>query len=222
MQEEIAKLVYPVLLRGLRLKERLGSGEVLDFDAEQAALRSLLLTDLEARRWTEYGGEGESIQARDSESAIEPFKGIRYALTCWLDEIFILDSSWESRWNEYKLEVGLYASNDRAWRFWQQANLAEKRPGGDALETFFLCVVLGFHGERVQEPAKLVAWTSAARAQITRGQGQPWAAPPELEPSTNVAPLRGRQKLQRALLIGGALLLVLLPLVALFVVQQLG
>ena len=42
----------------------------------------------------------------------------------WLDELFILYSSWESAWNERKLEGSLYGSNDRAWRFWEQARIA--------------------------------------------------------------------------------------------------
>jgi hypothetical protein len=63
---------------------------------------------------------------------------------------------------------------------------------------------------------------NATRSHVGRGLGQPWPYPPEFEPVTNVPPLRGRQRLRRTLLTGGVLLLVLVPLVIAFLVQQLG
>src|SRR4051812_6771333 len=122
MREEIANLVHPVLARGLDLRDRLLSGEGPPFDAEQSALIGLLLGEREARRWPEFGGDDPSAKSGPwsvvggpSEKAAggeqELFLGARYALACWLDETFILDTPWSQRWNEYKLEVRLYASN---------------------------------------------------------------------------------------------------------------
>ena len=65
-------------------------------------------------------------------------------MVCWLDELFLVDSAWDARWNESKLELALYGTNDRAWHFWEQARLADTRPGTEALSAFFLCVMLGF------------------------------------------------------------------------------
>src|SRR6266446_4029510 len=109
MREEIANLVHPVLTYGLRLKDRLERGEALDFDAEQAALKGLLLGELEAKRVPEFGGQSadSASMARMSMGGRrnpDHFLGIRYALACWLDELFILDSPWERAWNERKLE----------------------------------------------------------------------------------------------------------------------
>jgi len=47
MKEEIAKLVHPVITRGLRLKERLERGQAATLETEQAALTGLLLSEHE-------------------------------------------------------------------------------------------------------------------------------------------------------------------------------
>ena len=231
MREELANLVYPVFTHALRVKRQLEEGAAPNLAAEQAALKGLLQTELEARRTADFGGEG--VPAGQSGLGLSPaggpprrsadaFLGIRYALACWLDEVFILDSPWGPQWNERKIEEALYGTNDRAWKFWEQAQRAEARPGPDAFEVFYLCVMLGFRGELRGKPDKLRAWTLAAQARIGQSQAQEWPAPPELPAPTDVPPRRGRERLQRMLRVGGALLLVLVPVVAFFVVKQLA
>ncbi len=226
MREDNATVVYPVLLRALEIVKRLGRGETLSFEVEQAGLRTMLLNELEARRLPEFGGDSEPLGYRApttvSQAERHRFLGIRYALACWLDELFVNHTTWDGLWNEQKLEMELYGSNDRSWKFWEQAQLAEKRTANDALESFFLCAELGFRGDLADEPAKLEAWLTSVRTQLGRTQAQPWVAPPEREPTTNVPPLRGRDRLQKTLLIGGVLLLLLIPVLTLFLVQQLG
>src|SRR5262245_58318234 len=137
MREEMASLVHPVLAYGLRLKERLRGGEGLNLMDEQAALKGLLQSDSQARRMTDYGGDrpmDNSVMtwARPQEAGrrgSDGFLGARFALVCWLDEIFTLDSPWASQWNEHKLETELYGSTDRAFKFWEQARKAEGCPG---------------------------------------------------------------------------------------------
>lgn len=218
MQEAIANLVHPVLIQGLQLKDRLSMGEEPQFEIEQAALKGLLLSDIEARHWADFGGDaGQDLGLEGRPRSDRAFLGIRYALTCWVDELFTLNSPWASRWNERKLEVALYATNDRAWKFWEQARLAEARAGTDAIEAFYLCVMLGFRGELREEPERLSAWGAAARAQIGRGRGGDWPYPPELEPPSNVPPLSGASKLRRMILTGGVVLLIIVPLMAVLV-----
>lgn len=218
MQEAIANLVHPVFAYGLRLKERLGRGEAPTFEIEQAALKGLLLSDIEARRWADFGGDSEAGGEGRTRSS-QQFLGIRYALACWLDELFILDSPWSGRWNERKLEVALYGTNDRAWKFWEQARLAEARAGADAVEVFFLCVMLGFRGELAEESERLQAWVAATRSQVTRRHQQEWLYPPELEPPSNVPPLVGAAGFRRMLVAAGVAVLVLVPLMA-FLARQ--
>lgn len=223
MREEIANLVHPVFAYGLRLKDRLDRGESLDFDAEQAALKGLLLGEMEAKRFPDFGGQADSGAARMSmggRRSPDVFLGIRYALACWLDETFILDSPWGRVWNERKIEESLYGTNDRAWFFWEQAQLAANRTGVDALEAFYLCVMLGFRGDYRDKPDKLKAWVDASGKRISRDQGKEWSVPPELEPPVNVPPLHGRERLQRMVLTVAAFVFVLVPVAAFFLMTK--
>src|SRR4051812_38795940 len=132
MRAEIARIVHPVVAYAVNLRRRLLAGQDPPLATEQAALLGLLQGEREARRLVEFGGEDpQSGDVSFGEHPSGPFLGARYALVCWLDEIFILDSPWGRVWNEHKLEVRLYSSNDRAWRFWEQARLAADRDGMD-------------------------------------------------------------------------------------------
>jgi type VI secretion system protein ImpK len=233
MRDEIADLVHPVLMYGVDLKDRLDRGEDPNLESEQAQLKGLLLSESEARRHHDFGGEGDVAHSMVSivgaTRAGDPgrrggdqFLGIRYALACWLDELFILGSSWESEWNERKMEVALYGTNDRAWKVWEQAKKAESRSGTDALETFYLTVMMGFRGDLRDNVEKLRNWTSNTQARIFRGLGQEWPTPAELEPPINVPPLRGREQLQKIVLIAGFFVLLLIGAGAFLLVQQLG
>jgi type VI secretion system protein ImpK len=232
MRDEIANLVHPVLMYGVDLKDRLDRGESPNLESEQAQLKGLLLSESEARRHNDFGGEGDiahsvsvvgATRAGDSSRrGSDHFLGVRYALACWLDEVFILGSSWESAWNERKLEVALYGTNDRAWKMWEQAKRAESRSGTDALEAYYLTVMMGFRGDLRDDIDKLRTWTSNTQARISRGLGQEWQAPAELDPPIHVPPLRGREQLQKVIFIGGGILMLLIPAVVAFVVIQLG
>jgi type VI secretion system protein ImpK len=228
MHEAVAALVYPVIGSCLDLKGRLERGERPDFATEQGTLRGLLLTEVEARRWADYGGDqagasGDSgVRPAAPTTRPDRFLGVRYALVCWLDEVFILDSPWSRQWNEHKLEVELYGTNDRAWKFWEQARRAEVRASPDALEAFYLCVMLGFAGDLREQPERLQAWAGSARGRVGQVRDLEWPFAAEVEPATNVPPLYGREKLRRMVLSGGLVLLLLIPVLVFFVVRQLG
>jgi type VI secretion system protein ImpK len=189
MRDELADVVYPTVTYALQVRAGLERGDDLNMAAVQSELRTLLKTANEAVRWPEYGGDGDR------------YLGIRYALACWIDEMFILDSPWGSAWNERKLEESLYGSNERAWKFWFQAKLAQARPGTDALEAFYLCVMLGFRGEGPEKPDTVATWRDAVENQLARVYNQPWPGPQELQPELNALPRRAKGRL-RQLLIG--------------------
>src|SRR5437870_4846987 len=113
MREEIAKLVFPVLEYGIRLKEQIAGDDPPDFHEAQKTLLALLHTPTTNRDFT---GDGP-ITSGDHGGRSNYFMGIRYALACWLDEIFI-DSPWKDLWDNNKLETAIYSTNDRAWKFW--------------------------------------------------------------------------------------------------------
>lgn len=192
MRPEIARVVYPVLNYGLKLKERRERGEEPDLEAEQAVLKGLLNAD-EGRQLADYWGE--TIPDRPGD---DPFLGIRYALTCWLDEILIDKSPWGVEWDNRKLEWALFTSHDRGWKFRLQAAKAETRHAVDAVEAFMLCIMLGFRGQWLEDRADLQAWVSANQTRIARSQEEQWPAPPGLPvPRTNVPPLRGWERFQK-------------------------
>jgi len=209
MRAEIARLVHPVIAYGLHLKERLRKGEELDMATEMTALRGLLLSEEQARQWPDFGGDGTGH-----------FLGVRYALACWLDENFILDSPWGQAWNDRKLEDALYHSNDRAWKFWEQAERASDRP--DALEVFYLCMLLGFRGECVENPARLAEYRRAWEKMFQHLQQKGPELPPDSRPALNVRPLHGRDRFNKMILAWAVALLILIPAVTAFAVYHVG
>jgi type VI secretion system protein ImpK len=227
MQEDLANLIDGVIDHAWRLKQRLEQGRPLDLATEQAVLRGLLLVETEAAISADFRG-GDDLPREEPGPEEEGrlggrgFLGIRYALVCWLDELFIVQSPWAARWNERKLEVELYGTNDRAWMFWKQARLAELRPRGDALEAFFLCVALGFRGELRDDPAKLADWVAAASRRLAVVPELQWSHPRDLDLPTRVPPLRGGDRLQRLVFAGAAAVLLLIPILTFLVVGQLG
>jgi type VI secretion system protein ImpK len=206
MQDETAAFVHTVIRNGIGLKNRLARGEALSLATEQAALERLLSRESDASRYADLSTELE----------------IRYALVCWLDEIFVLDPVWGPEWNEHKLEGTMFETNDRAWKFWEKARRAAARSATDVLEVYYLCVMLGFRGELLDAPEKLRSWSEVTRAQIERSEGENWVSPPELDSPSKVPPLHGLERLQRMVVRGAVLMLVLIPLAAFFVVLQFG
>ncbi|MCE9531403.1 MAG: DotU family type IV/VI secretion system protein [Planctomycetes bacterium] len=205
MRDELAKHVHPVLLHGLRLKERLKRGERPNLASEQATLKGLLGSPNQPAPW---GGGSDPLASMDSTR----YLGARYAVTCWLDEILI-DSPWEREWDENKLEQALFHTNIRYSNFWAQARLAEGIPGSsDAQEVYLLCVLLGFRGEVGERSEQLREWVTAARSRASRGMGKELPPVPEKTPESNVPVLLGvdgYQRMVKTLSIG---MLVLAPI----------
>ncbi len=206
MRDETAAFVHTVIRNGIGVKNRLARGEALSLATEQAALERLLSRESDASRYADLSTELE----------------IRYALVCWLDEIFILDPVWGPGWNEHKLEGVMFETNDRAWKFWEKARRAAARSDTDVLEVYYLCVMVGFRGELLEDPEKLRSWSEVTRGQIEKSQGENWVSPPELDSPSKVPPLHGLDRLQTMVVRGAVLMLILIPLAAFFVVLQFG
>ena len=79
-----------------------------------------------------------------------------------------------------------------------------------------------FCGELRNQPERLRQWLTATQARIAQVRGQEWTYPAELDPPSFVPPLRGRERLQKMVITGGLVLLLLIPLLAFFVVHHLG
>src|SRR5438105_2465956 len=153
MNKPFGRIVYKVFIRALDVKDRVDQNDPPDIEAVRQELLNLIRSEGEGRRMSDYSGDGE-------------FLGARYALACWVDELFIMycKPPWADQWKGRILEYEIFATRLRADKFWEQADIvlrhpgaprASIAPGSDAVETFFLCVVLGFRGKYRDEPAKV-------------------------------------------------------------------
>ena len=189
METDLSRHVLDVMAYGLSLKERLSAGENLLLDVENARLKQMLLGEGAIRGHADYG---DTVR-RPVQPDERDFLGARYAIACWLDEIFISDPEcpWRNPWREKSLEAEIYGGGqERAWRFWSQADLADKRPGTEAVEVFFWCVMLGFRGSpSLVDPKE---WAERARRRVVASRNKEIRLPADMGVRTNVSPLRNR------------------------------
>src|SRR5437764_10608378 len=134
MREAIVNLVYPVVMQGLRLRERVDSGVQADIEQEQSTLKGMLgIGSQQSVQWATAGGQ--MIEADPNASVRMPPRPVfHYALVCWLDEIFSDESAFGQQWTERTLEQALYGTRQRAWKFPEQARAALNRSSTDDLE----------------------------------------------------------------------------------------
>jgi len=217
MNEKIVRRIHEVIGAGLELLERLERQENPRLEAEHAKLVSLLIAGGELEYDPIYNGEMATIAGRGTQTQDlnSRFFGVRYALACWLDEIFLsqsVPSWWRDQWLADTLEVRLYGgAQQRAWRFWDQARKAEGPRGSpEALEAYLWCVMLGFRGEpkAIKPEVHPPQWVENVRKRVLTARSTDFLAPQVGEAPTMVPALRGPKQLATmfriAFLIGGA------------------
>jgi type VI secretion system protein ImpK len=220
MRKEIADLVMPVFRKAIEIKEGLRANEkAWDFADSQKRLLALLQAPVADPLRADILGDQRAIDASVSTSRLG-FLGIRYALACWLDEVFIADSAWKEQWNASKVETTLYGINDRASEFWKQAQRAQTRPTRDALEVYYLCAMLGFRGEMYDRHAELAVWRAGVETQITQGEEREYTPPPALTITPNVRALKGAGGMQKWFMIAIMVALSFIPLLICLVGYQ--
>jgi type VI protein secretion system component VasF len=191
VREDVARVVHDVLRTGIKFRDKLEAKRALSLETVQSQLRARL-------------------PASGNRDPAMEYVGIPYALVCWLDEIFIGDLPWAPEWRERKLETALYRTNDRASLFWEQAERASRQMDVDALEAFLLCTYLGFRGDFLGEPDKVVERREKFESQLgLRRMGEWREMPPELAvPPTDVPELHGKERLRTLLMALGVVLSV--------------
>src|SRR5437870_400720 len=113
MRKEIADLVLPVFRKAIEIKEGLRTdARSFDFADSQKKLLTLLQAAVPDPLRSDILGDQMAFDASISRTRVS-FLGIRYALACWLDEIFIADSPWKDQWNDNKVETTLFGMNER-------------------------------------------------------------------------------------------------------------
>lgn len=160
------------------------------------------------------------------------WEAAKYALVAWTDEMLIA-ASWEgcNFWNEKKLETEYFGTNDRAWRFFKEADRAASAEfkRRDALEVFYIAVVLGFRGIYSEgDPVKadrfvkqhgfrhrsIEEWLRHTSKSITLGIDRPRIDATPSNPGLDAAPREGEMMLLTWLGVGIVLMLVTVALVA--------
>jgi type VI secretion system protein ImpK len=167
MSPQFSAAVDPIFLKVIALMDRIDKNEVTSPEFERQALES---------------------QLRESESQISDANAwslAKYALASWIDDLLI-SSPWHGRdwWESNSLEFALFKTRDRATKFFIEAKEATELPRRDALEVFYLCVILGFRGLYKLREAEIIAvqlnmpmtvggWTKNTAAAIQIRQGRP-------------------------------------------------
>jgi type VI secretion system protein ImpK len=216
MRKEIADLVFPVLRKAIEIKEGLRSNpNAWQFSECQKSLLELVRKPIPDDLRSDVLGDQRSIDSSVSTARLG-FLGIHYALACWLDEIFISDSPWRREWTENKVETTLFGILERATEFWRQEQRAQNRPTRDALEIYYLCVMLGFRGEMADRPSELTAWRESVESQIT---GKIYSSPPGPNITPNVRRLKGAAVMQKWFMIATVIGLLFIPLLIILVTK---
>ena len=92
MPADLTTHVLTVLGHTLDLKDRLGSGVQPSLPVEQNELKRMLLATDPVRLHPEYSSDLRPPVPADCRE----FLGIRYALACWADELFLADRDYEA------------------------------------------------------------------------------------------------------------------------------
>jgi type VI secretion system protein ImpK len=137
MTPAFSKAVDPVFEYVLALLDRIDNGDEPDPHQTQVFLHTVLLN-----------------RAEQELRASNDWRLAKRALVCWIDELLIR-AAWKGRewWINNPLEFLLFQTGDRAILFYTHAKESVAAAQLDALEVYYLCVILGFRGiyERTEE-----------------------------------------------------------------------
>ncbi len=121
-------------------------------------------------------------EIRNAESALsvtgENWKLAKYALVSWIDELLLNAAYWSGRewWENHLLEWYHFQTAECHERFYIQAKTAASLPGADdALETFYVCTMLGFRGVYRPEDRDTESFALAVRQYGLPSDLQSWA-----------------------------------------------
>lgn len=174
MTPKFAQAVDPVLLHVLGLLNRIGGDEQVNAFEERLRIRALL-------------DQAEAIVGVGTEWELA-----KYALVSWIDEVLV-ETPWEGRewWSNNVLEAELFNTRLCNEQFYVRAQEASTLARRDALEVYYVCVVLGFRGlyrdpnlaalltQSHGLPPDLETWSRQASLAIRLGQGRPPLAAPQ-------------------------------------------
>lgn len=203
MSPRFAKAVDPVFAYVLDLLDRIDRGQKVNAQDEKARINGALQTAgtllSESEEWAHYA---------------------KYALIAWIDSELATVREWEGRdwWLANSLEIDYHHQGLANHDFYQRAKEAGTLASKDALEVFYVCVVLGFRGfyenantedrlriiDSLQLPPDLKTWTRR-QAQAIRLQQERPTISDQSRPADYAPPLDGKQ-----MLLGTAVMLAII------------
>lgn len=203
MTPKFAQAVDPIFEHVLQLLDRIDRNDLIAPDEEKHIIKRML------------------DRSEAALGASQEWQWAKYGLVCWIDEV-LLAAPWEGRhwWNENSLESSVYSQRLRATDFFVMARDASTSPQREALEVYYLAVILGFRGlydkqetafeetQRLELPAELSDWVKqTAQAILPRPK-------PPLAPTRNFG--RGAPPLSgQSMLIGAAAVVAIVSAVTL-------
>ena len=108
----------------------------------------------------------------------------RYGLCAWIDDV-LTNKPWDGQrwWQENKLEFHFFRTNIAGTEFFERAKLAQQLPQRDAIEVFYIAVILGFRGlyampdspllaQQHQLPGTIEEWTRKTAGALSLQHGR--------------------------------------------------
>lgn len=207
MSPDFARAVDPVFLSVLRAWERIEQHA----DVSPSALQNQLLR----------GIEDADDRLRDT-SYSEAWQLARYAICAWIDDL-LTHRTWKGAqwWENNKLEFQFFKSNDAGTMFFQKAQEAQRITNRDAIEVFYIAVVLGFKGLYGVNDSKYAAQSydlPPTREEWARRAASMLSVRPTRRPvaGTPIAAAGAPPLDSRLTLVGAALCLLMLTVMAVF------
>lgn len=168
MTPQFALAVDPVFLHMLKMLDSISAGRNIAAREERIRINALL-------------AEADARLGSNREWGLG-----RYGLISWIDEMLV-EAPWDGRewWSNNVLEVELYNTRNCYEMFFVKAKEASTHSQRDALEVFYVCVILGFRGfyddpemarSLIQAhglPENLSLWAEQTAMGIRLGQGRP-------------------------------------------------
>jgi type VI secretion system protein ImpK len=133
MSPRFAQYVDPIFMRVIDLLQAIDRGE------QPAAERERRIVNDQLRR----------AESEFSQTDRRAWELAKYALVAWIDEMLLNSEGWTGRdwWLNNSMEWEHFRSAESHEMFFVKANEVASMPNGDdALETFYVCGMLGFRG----------------------------------------------------------------------------
>lgn len=204
MQSEFASAVDPIFVAALRLESRIENRDRIVTADE----RAILIRKIE--------------EAEAKLGLREEWKLSKYAICAWIDskliEIPWQESSW---WKDNCLEKKFFGTRDAHEEFFKKAIDAGSLPSKNALEVFYLAVVLGFRGfyansdlsyarqmsQKLRVPDSVEAWSREVVRTLHFRQGRP-NIPGMIQTGSTAKPLNGKSMLVLYSMLGSLLVAI--------------